>query len=74
MPSLSCSICSKPGHSASSCKELSEPARNTGFFGGGGAHRSHGDDDEDESLKSAAVAPLRSPCNRILFEEKVKSE
>ena len=51
VPGVSCSLCGEGGHRPSNCwKELGVPPE--GFFSGGGAHRDHGDgEDEKCSLR-----------------------
>ena len=46
VPGVSCRLCGEAGHRPSNCwKELGLPP--DGFFSGGGAHRDHGGDEEE---------------------------
>lgn len=76
VPGVQCSLCGEGGHRPSNCwKELGLPP--DGFFTGGGAHRDHGDG-EDEKCKLKIErnerkdkhfirSGLFSACNRNLF-------
>jgi hypothetical protein len=49
MSQIVCFLCSRPGHSASHCKELSGPLE-PGFHSGGNGGGGHSHDDEDDRL------------------------
>ena len=59
VPGVSCRLCGEVGHRLSNCwKELGVPP--DGFFSGGGAHRDHGDG-EEESLYLTVLSSARQP-------------
>ena len=62
VPGVSCRICGEVGHRLSNCwKELGVPP--DGFFSGGGAHRDHGDG-EDESLRTTVLSTVKAVAHQ----------
>lgn len=61
---VQCRLCGEVGHRISNCwKELGLPP--DGFFSGGGAHRDHGDD-EEESLRAPIKGVAHKSAHRVM--------
>ena len=58
VPGVSCSLCGEVGHKPTTCwKELGVPP--DGFFSGGGAHRDHGDGEEESVVHASKFYRVR---------------
>lgn len=69
--STPCSICSATTHSSRNCTELRDLLKD-GFFAGGGAHRDHGDDEEDALCRPLIISVRQFPGVKIAATHKSK--